>query len=210
MARYTGPVCKLCRREGTKLYLKGEKCFTDKCPVNRRPYPPGQHGQGNTRRKLSEYGVQLREKQKARRTYGVMEGQFARYFEKAEKKQGVTGEVLLQALERRLDNVVYRMGLASSRAEARQLVRHNHFQVNGRRVNIPSFAVKPGDVIEVRESSRQKPRFKQMAEVTSRLIPAWLEVNSEALRGTVLRLPNRDEIDAPVQEQLIVEWYSRV
>ncbi|PSR21377.1 MAG: 30S ribosomal protein S4 [Sulfobacillus acidophilus] len=208
MARYTGPVCKLCRREGTKLYLKGEKCFTDKCPVARRPVPPGQHGQG--RRKLSEYGVQLREKQKARRTYGVMEGQFARYFEKAsKKKQGVTGEILLQALERRLDNVVYRLGLASSRAEARQLVRHNHFQVNGRRVNIPSFSVKPGDVIEVRESSRQKPRFKQMAQVTSRLVPAWLEVNSEALRGTVLRLPNRDEIDAPVQEQLIVEWYSR-
>ena len=208
MARYTGPVCKLCRREGTKLYLKGEKCFTDKCPGTRRPVPPGQHGLG--RRKLSEYGVQMREKQKARRTYGVMEGQFARYFDKAaRKKQGVTGEVLLQTLERRLDNVVYRLGLAASRPEARQLVRHNHFQVNGRRVNIPSFSVKPGDVIEVRESSRQKPRFKQMAEVTSRLVPAWLEVNSEALRGTVLRMPNRDEIDAPVQEQLIVEWYSR-
>ncbi len=206
MARYTGPVCKLCRREGVKLYLKGEKCFTDKCAITRRPFPPGQHGQG--RRKLSEYGVQLREKQKARRTYGVMEGQFARYFEKAEKKQGVTGEVLLQTLERRLDNVVYRMGLASSRAEARQLVRHNHFAVNGRRVNIPSFLVKPGDVVEVREASRQKPRFKQMAQITSRLVPAWLEVNSEALRGTVLRLPNRDEIDAPVQEQLIVEYYS--
>jgi len=207
MARYTGPVCRLCRREGVKLYLKGEKCFTDKCPVQRRAYPPGQHGQG--RRKLSEYGVQLREKQKARRTYGVMEGQFARYFRKAAKrKQGVTGEVLLQTLERRLDNVVYRMGLASSRAEARQLVRHNHFQVNSRRVNIPSFSVKPGDVIEVREASRQKPRFKQMAQITSRLVPAWLEVNSEALRGSVLRLPNRDEIDAPVQEQLIVEWYS--
>ena len=205
MARYRGPVCKLCRREGTKLYLKGEKCFTDKCAIDRRPFPPGQHGQG--RRKLSEYGVQLREKQKARRTYGVMEGQFARYFEKAAKKPDVTGVVLLQSLERRLDNVVYRMGLASSRAEARQLVRHNHFQVNGRRVNIPSFSVKPSDVIEVRENSRQKPRFKQMAEVTSRLVPAWLEVNSEALRGTVLRLPNRDEIDAPVQEQLIVEYY---
>ncbi len=208
MARYTDPVCKICRREGTKLYLKGEKCFTDKCPMTRRPVPPGQHGQG--RRKLSEYGVQLREKQKARRTYGVMEGQFARYFEKAAKnKRGITGELLLQTLERRLDNVIYRMGLGSSRAEARQLVRHNHFQVNGRRVNIPSFLVKPGDVIEVRESSRQKPRFKQMDQTSSRLVPAWLEVNSEALRGTVLRLPNRDEIDAPVQEQLIVEWYSR-
>jgi small subunit ribosomal protein S4 len=210
MARYTGPRCKLCRREGTKLYLKGEKCFTDKCAMERRPTPPGQHGQGQGRRKLSEYGVQLREKQKARRTYGVMEGQFARYFEKAAKqKQGVTGEILLQTLERRLDNVVYRMGLASSRAEARQLVRHNHFLVNGHRVNIPSFLVKPGDVVEVREASRQKPRFKEMGPITSRLVPAWLEVNPEALRGTVLRLPNRDEIDAPVQEQLIVEYYSR-
>lgn len=207
MARYTGPVCKLCRREGVKLYLKGEKCFTDKCPVARRAYPPGQHGQG--RRKLSEYGVQLREKQKARRTYGVMEGQFARYFSKAEKKKGVTGELLLQMLERRLDNVIYRMGLASSRAEARQLVRHNHFQVNGRRVNIPSFSVKPGDVIEVREVSRQRPRFKSMAASPSRLVPAWLEVDMERLSGTVLRLPTREEIDAPVQEQLIVEFYSR-
>jgi small subunit ribosomal protein S4 len=207
MARYSGPVCKLCRREGVKLYLKGEKCFTDKCPVARRPYPPGQHGQG--RRKLSEYGIQLREKQKARRTYGVMEGQFARYFEKAAKKKGVTGELLLQLLERRLDNVVYRMGLASSRAEARQLVRHNHFAVNGRRVNIPSFSVKAGDVIEVREASRQKPRFKMLAQSPSRLVPAWLDVNLEALRGTVVRMPTREEIDAPVQEQLIVEYYSR-
>lgn len=206
MARYTGPVCKLCRREGTKLYLKGEKCFTDKCPVARRAYPPGQHGQG--RRKLSEYGVQLREKQKARRTYGVMEGQFSRYFEKAENKKGVTGELLLQMLERRLDNVVYRMGFASSRAEARQLVRHNHFSVNGRRVNIPSFSVKPGDVIEVRPESRQKARFKEMAEAT-RGVPAWLEVSSEAMKGTVVRLPNREEVDTPVQEQLIVEYYSR-
>lgn len=207
MARHTGPVCRLCRREGVKLYLKGEKCFTDKCPVSRRAYPPGQHGQG--RRKLSEYGVQLREKQKARRTYGVMEGQFSRYFEKAEKKKGVTGILLLQLLERRLDNVVYRMGLASSRAEARQLVRHNHFQVNGRRTNIPSFSVKPGDVIEVREPSRQKGRFQGIAQAQGRGVPAWLEVDQEKLRGTVVRLPNREEIDAPVQEQLIVEYYSR-
>ncbi len=192
MARYTGPVCKLCRREGTKLYLKGEKCFTDKCPVSRRAYPPGQHGQGNTRRKLSEYGVQLREKQKARRTYGVMEGQFARYFEKAEKKQGVTGEVLLQTLERRLDNVVYRMGLASSRAEARQLVRHNHFQVNGRRVNIPSFSVKPGDVIEVRESSRQKPRFKQMDHIAAGSCLAGSELGGLAWHCTATAEPRRD------------------
>ena len=208
MARYTGPVCRLCRREGVKLYLKGEKCFTDKCPVSRRAYPPGQHGQG--RRKLSEYGVQLREKQKARRTYGIMEGQFARYFGKASKQTGVTGQALLESLERRLDNVVYRMGLASSRPEARQLVRHGHFQVNGRRVDIPSYSVKTGDVVEVRETSRQKTRFKEMAQSTSRGIPAWLEVDAEALRGTVVRMPNREEIDAPVQEQLIVEWYSRV
>ena len=207
MARYTGPVCRLCRREGVKLYLKGEKCFTDKCPVSRRAYPPGQHGQG--RRKLSEYGVQLREKQKARRTYGVMEGQFARYFGKAAQKKGVTGEVLLQLLERRLDNVVYRMGLASSRAEARQLVRHNHFAVNGRRVNIPSYSVKPGDVVRVRDGSREKTRFKEMAQPQARGIPAWLEVQADKLEGTIVRLPNRDEIDAPVQEQLIVEWYSR-
>lgn len=207
MARYTGPVCKLCRREGTKLYLKGEKCFTDKCAIVRRPFPPGQHGQG--RRKLSEYGVQLREKQKARRTYGVMEGQFARYFGKASKKKGVTGELLLQLLERRLDNVVYRMGLAASRAEARQLVRHNHFLVNGRRVNIPSFSVKPGDVIAVSESSRQRPRFKTMAQSASRLVPEWLQVDIDNFTGTVVRLPNREEIDAPVQEQLIVEYYSR-
>lgn len=206
MARYTGPVCKLCRREGTKLYLKGEKCFTDKCPVARRPYPPGQHGQ--MRRKLSEYGLQLREKQKARRVYGVLEGQFRRYFQKADKKKGVTGELLLQYLERRLDNVVYRMGLASSRAEARQLVRHNHFEVNGRRVNIPSYLTKPGDVVAVRAASRNKPRFQQMAP-GSRMIPAWLEVNPDELRGKIVRLPNREEIDAPVQEHLIVELYSR-
>ncbi len=207
MARYTGPVCRLCRREGVKLYLKGEKCFTDKCPVSRRAYPPGQHGLG--RRKLSEYGVQLREKQKARRTYGIMEGQFSRYFERASKKKGVTGQVLLELLERRLDNVVYRMGLASSRAEARQLIRHGHFQVNRRRVDIPSFSVKPGDVVEVRETSRQKTRFKEMAQSPSRGIPGWLEVDAEALRGTMVRMPNREEIEAPVQEQLIVEYYSR-
>lgn len=207
MARYTGPVCKLCRREGVKLYLKGEKCFSDKCAVARRAYPPGQHGQA--RRKLSEYGIQLREKQKARRTYGVMEGQFSRYFGKAAKHKGVTGELLLQLLERRLDNIVYRMGLASSRAEARQLVRHNHFAVNGGRVNIPSYSVKPGDTVEVRDASRQKARFKQMAQSSVRGIPAWLEVNAETLKGTVTRIPNREEIDTPVQEQLIVEYYSR-
>jgi small subunit ribosomal protein S4 len=207
MARYTGPVCRLCRREGTKLYLKGEKCYTEKCPVSRRPFPPGQHGQG--RRKLSEYGVQLREKQKVRRTYGVLEGQFRRYFEKAERKTGVTGTVLMQLLERRLDNVVYRLGLCSSRAQARQMVRHGHFQVNGRKVDIPSYSVKPGDVIEVRPSSRDKGQFAAVREQTSRGVPAWLEADLPNLRGTVLRLPNRDEIDVPVQDQLVVELYSR-
>jgi small subunit ribosomal protein S4 len=207
MARYTGPVCRLCRREGTKLYLKGEKCFTEKCPVSRRPFPPGQHGQG--RRKLSEYGVQLREKQKVRRTYGVLEGQFRRYFEKADRKTGVTGTVLMQLLERRLDNVIYRLGLCSSRAQARQLVRHGHFLVNGRKVDIPSFSVKPGDVIEVRESSRSKGYFAEVREQTGRGIPAWLEVDPANLKGTVLRLPNRDEIDVPAQDQLVVELYSR-
>ncbi|MCL6562227.1 MAG: 30S ribosomal protein S4 [Firmicutes bacterium] len=207
MARYTGPVCKLCRREGVKLFLKGEKCYTDKCPVTRRPYPPGQHGQG--RRKLSEYGIQLREKQKARRTYGVLEGQFRRYLAWAEKRPGVTGEMLLRYLERRLDNVVYRLGFASSRAEARQLVRHGHFEVNGRRVDIPSYLVKVGDEIRVRESSRQKTRFKEMAQSPSRNVPGWLEANPDTLTGRVVRWPNRDEIDAPVQEQLIIEFYSR-
>jgi small subunit ribosomal protein S4 len=207
MARYTGPVCRLCRREGTKLYLKGEKCYTEKCPVSRRPFPPGQHGQG--RRKLSEYGVQLREKQKVRRTYGVLEGQFRRYFEKAERKTGVTGTVLMQLLERRLDNVVYRLGLCSSRAQARQMVRHGHFLVNGRKVDIPSYSVKPGDVIEVRPSSRNKGQFAVVREQTSRGVPAWLEADLPNLRGTVLRLPNRDEIDVPVQDQLVVELYSR-
>jgi small subunit ribosomal protein S4 len=208
MARYTGPVCRLCRREGTKLYLKGDKCFTEKCPVTRRPFPPGQHGQGR-RNKLSEYGVQLREKQKMRRTYGVMEAQFRRYFEKAERQKGVTGTALAQLLERRLDNVVYRLGLASSRAEARQLVRHGHFLVNGRKVDIPSYSTRVGDVIEVRESSRNKAHFAVTREETGRGVPAWLEVDLPNLKGTVLRLPNREEIDVPVQDQLVVELYSR-
>ena len=207
MARYTGPVCRLCRREGTKLYLKGDKCFTDKCPVSRRPFPPGQPGQG--RRKLSEYGVQLREKQKMRRTYGVMEAQFRRYFEKAERQKGVTGTALAQLLERRLDNVVYRLGLASSRPEARQLVRHGHFLVNGKKVDIPSYSTRVGDVVEVRESSRQKGHFAATREETGRGVPAWLEADLPNLKGTVLRLPNREEIDVPVQDQLVVELYSR-
>ncbi|MBY6274781.1 30S ribosomal protein S4 [Symbiobacterium thermophilum] len=207
MARYTGPVCRLCRREGVKLYLKGEKCYSDKCPVVKRATPPGQHGA--SRRKPTEYAIQLREKQKARRYYGVLERQFERYFEMASRKKGVTGEVLLQTLERRLDNVVYRMGFAASRAEARQIVKHSHIEVNGRKVNIPSYLVREGDVVAVRESSREHKRIKELAAAATRTVPAWLSVDPEALRGTVLRLPNRDEIDTPVQEQLIVEFYSR-
>ncbi|BAD42030.1 30S ribosomal protein S4 [Symbiobacterium thermophilum] len=207
MARYTGPVCRLCRREGVKLYLKGEKCYSDKCPIVKRATPPGQHGA--SRRKPTEYAIQLREKQKARRYYGVLERQFERYFEMASRKKGVTGEVLLQTLERRLDNVVYRMGFAASRAEARQIVKHSHIEVNGRKVNIPSYLVREGDVVAVRESSREHKRIKELAAAATRTVPAWLSVDPEALRGTVLRLPNRDEIDTPVQEQLIVEFYSR-
>lgn len=207
MARYTDAVCRLCRREGVKLYLKGEKCYSDKCPVVKRNTPPGQHGA--SRRKVSEYGVQLREKQKARRFYGVLEKQFEMYFDAAARKKGVTGEILLQTLERRLDNVAYRMGLGASRAEARQIVKHSHIEVNGRKVNIPSYLVRVGDVIAVREASRDHKRVKELAAAGVRTVPAWLSVETEALRGTVVRLPNRDEIDAPVQEHLIVELYSR-
>lgn len=208
MARYTGPVCKLCRREGTKLFLKGDKCFTEKCPVVRRPFPPGQHGQAR-RTKMSEYGVQLREKQKVRRTYGVMEGPFRRYFRVASRKRGVTGATLLQLLERRLDNVVYRMGLAASRPEARQLVRHGHFEVNGHKVDIPSYQTRPDDQIAVRASSKAKSRFPIIKETAPRGIPPWLEVDTPELKGKVLRLPTREEVEVPVQERLIVEWYSR-
>lgn len=207
MARYTDAVCRLCRREGVKLYLKGEKCYSDKCPVVKRQTPPGQHGA--SRRKVSEYGIQLREKQKARRFYGVLEGQFERYFDLAARKKGVTGEILLQTLERRLDNIVYRMGFAASRAESRQVVKHSHIEVNGRKVNIPSYLVREGDVIAVREGSRDHKRVKELAAAGARTVPAWLTVEIEALRGTVVRMPNRDEIDAPVQEHLIVELYSR-
>ncbi|HEY8346840.1 MAG TPA: 30S ribosomal protein S4 [Symbiobacteriaceae bacterium] len=207
MSRYTGPVCRLCRREGVKLYLKGDKCYSDKCPLVKRGTPPGQHGA--VRRKMSEYGLQLREKQKARRFYGVQERQFRRYFEKAARKRGVTGEILLQLLERRLDNIVYRMGFAASRAEARQIVKHSHIEVNGRKVNIPSYLVREGDVIAVREGSRDHKRIREVVANRTRAVPAYLSVDYENLRGTVLRLPTRDEIDAPVQEQLIVELYSR-
>jgi len=209
MAKYRDPVCRLCRREGQKLFLKGERCYTPKCAFDRRGYPPGQHGQG--RQKLSEYGLHLREKQKARRIYGVLERQFRRYVELAQKARGVTGETLLRLLERRLDNVVYRLGFASSRAEARQVVRHGHIEVNGRRVDIPSYLVRPGEEIGVRENSLRLPRFQELRELArDRVPPAWLEVvDRERMRARVVRLPEREEIDSPIREQLIVEYYAR-
>ncbi len=208
MARYTDAVCRLCRREGKKLFLKGERCYTDKCAVVRRAYAPGQHGQG--RKKASEYGIQLRAKQQAKRYYGVLENQFRHYFELADRKQGVTGENLLRLLESRLDNVVYRLGFASSRPEARQLVTHRHFTVNGKRVNIPSFRVKPGDVIAVYDKSRNSDKFKMIMEANgSRPAPKWLEVDRNNFKATVLSLPNREDIDLDVEETLIVELYSK-
>lgn len=208
MARYTDAVCRLCRREGQKLFLKGAKCYTDKCPVARREYAPGQHGRA--RKKLSEYGLQLREKQKARRIYGVLEGQFHTYFEKASKKSGVTGENLLSLLETRLDNVVYRMGLGTSRAEARQLVRHGHFTVNGKRVNIPSYLVTVNDVIALTEKSRDVKRFNEILDTTSgRIVPNWLDFDSDKLTATVVAIPTKEDIDIDIQEHLIVELYSK-
>lgn len=208
MARYTGPVCRLCRRENTKLYLKGERCYTDKCAFARRAFAPGQHGQN--KKKVSEYGVQLREKQKARRIYGILENQFEAYFDKAERQSGITGENLLVLLERRLDNVVFRLGMAFSRTEARQLVRHGHFLVNGKRVDIPSFQVKAGDVVTVTEKSKESLKFKEIVEaIGQKTVPAWLELDATAVSGRVVRYPHRDEIDIPVQEQMIVEFYSR-
>lgn len=208
MARYTGPVCKLCRREGEKLFLKGAKCYSEKCPVVDRNFAPGQHGKG--RKKTSEYGLQLRMKQKARRYYGVQEGQFHHYFEMAENKTGVTGENLLRILESRLDNIVYRLGWANSRAEARQLVVHNHFTLNGKKVNVPSILVKAGDVIAIKSGSRDSVKIKEVLEANgSRPVPQWLDVNKETLEAKVVNLPARDEIDAPVEEQLIVEFYSK-
>ncbi|MFZ5634501.1 MAG: 30S ribosomal protein S4 [Bacillota bacterium] len=208
MARYTEAQCRLCRREGMKLYLKGDRCYSGKCAVDRKSYAPGMHGQ--SRKKVSEYGIQLREKQKTRRIYGILEKQFRNYFEEAERQQGITGENLLRLLERRLDNVIYRLGLGASRVEARQLVRHGHFTVNGRKVNIPSFLVRVGDVIEVREKSKESPRIKELMErAADRTLPPWLEYEPEQARGRVIALPTRDQIDVPVQEHLIVELYSR-
>ena len=208
MGRHTEAVCRLCRRERNKLYLKGDRCFSDKCGVVRHAYPPGEHGQA--RQKFSEYGQQLREKQKARRIYGVMERQFRRYFKEADRRKGVTGEILLQLLESRLDNVVYRMGLGRSRPEARQLVNHGHFMVNGRKVDIPSYLTRPGDVIAVREASRKQPVFKQIAEARDQQGTVdWLTVDFEKLEGRVIRVPGREEIDVPLTEHLIIELYSR-
>jgi small subunit ribosomal protein S4 len=207
MARYTGPVCRLCRREGIKLYIKGDKCYSDKCPVSKRAYAPGQHGQNN-RKKLSNYGIQLREKQKARRIYGILETQFRQYYEKADRKKGITGENLLRMLETRLDNVVFRLGFANSRPEARQLVRHGHFNVNGRKVDIPSYQIKVGDTVAVRESSRSSEKFKALAEV-ARTTPEWLSTDMEKLEGKVVAEPKREDIQIPVQETLIVELYSK-
>ncbi len=208
MARYTGAVCKLCRREGQKLFLKGERCYSEKCSVGIRAYAPGQHGQG--RKKNSEYGIHLRAKQRARRFYGVNETQFRHYFEVAERKAGITGDNLLRMLESRLDNIVYRVGFASSRAEARQLVGHGHFEVNGHRVDIASYLCKAGDVITVCQKSRSLDKIKAVIEANSgRPVPQWIDVNADNFEAKVVTLPNRDQIDAPVEEQLIVEFYSK-
>jgi small subunit ribosomal protein S4 len=209
MARYIGPVCRLCRREGMKLFLKGERCYTEKCAIEKRNLPPGQHGKLR-KAKLVGYGLQLREKQKVKRIYGVLENQFRRYFEMADRTKGITGETLLQLLERRMDNVIYRLGLATSRPQARQLVRHGHFAVNGRKVDIPSYQLKAGDTITVRGTSAQAPAIVHaMEEVKGRGIPEWLMFDSGNLTGRVQSLPTRAQINLPVQEQLIVELYSK-
>lgn len=208
MARYKDEQCRICRREGQKLFLKGERCYTDKCSITRRNYAPGQHGQ--KKKKLSEYGTQLREKQKIKAYYGVQEKQFRKYFEKASNKKGVTGEELLTLLESRLDNVVYRLGFGSSRAQARQLVNHGHFEVNGKKVDIPSYIIKVGDIIAVREIRKDNKTIQENAEANStRPVPTWLEKDNEKLSGKVVRLASREDIDIPVEEHLIVELYSK-
>ncbi|HPW40424.1 MAG TPA: 30S ribosomal protein S4 [Bacillota bacterium] len=208
MARYTDAKCRLCRREGSKLYLKGDRCYTDKCAVARRAYAPGQHGQ--SRKKASGYGIQLREKQKVRRIYGILEKQFRDYFEEAERQKGVTGENLLRLLELRLDNVVYRMGFGDSRAEARQLVRHGHFTVNGKKVNIPSYQTGLNDLIAVKPGSKSTDKFKELAEnAAGKTAPQWLSINTEMMEARIVALPAREDIDLPIEEHLIVELYSR-
>ncbi len=209
MARYTGPVCRLCRREGMKLFLKGERCYTEKCAIEKRNLPPGQHGKLR-KAKVVGYGLQLREKQKVKRIYGVLENQFRRYFEMADRTRGITGETLLQLLERRLDNVLYRLGLATSRAQARQLARHGHFTVNGRKVDIPSYQVKAGDVVGVRAGSAENPAIQHaLEEVKGRGVPEWLSFDMGTMSGRIASLPTREQINLPVQEQLIVELYSK-
>ncbi len=209
MARYTGPVCRLCRREGMKLFLKGTKCHTDKCPIEKRNFAPGQHGR-DRKAKIVGYGLQLREKQKAKRIYFTLEGQFRDYYEKANRSQGVTGEILLQQLERRLDNVAYRLGFASSRRQARQIVRHGHVDVNGRKVNIPSYQVQVGDTIRIRENSKKMTVLEASTEFASHQItPQWLQADHANLTGKVVALPKRDDVNLPVNEQLIVELYSK-
>ena len=209
MARYTGSVCRLCRREGTKLFLKGDRCYSAKCAFARRPVPPGQHGQG--RRKVSEYGMQLREKQKMRRAYGLLEKQFRSYFDKASRVKGITtGEALLQLLELRLDNVAYRLGLGVSRPQARQLVLHGHVEINGKRVNIPSYQVKVGDVITVKEGSRDIPVFKDLRETGTENVPKWLDMDADKLEGKVIAMPQRDDVDLTLSEHLVVEYYSKL
>ena len=208
MARYTGSVCKLCRREGTKLFLKGDRCLSGKCAIEKHPSVPGQHGNG--RKNVKEYGVQFREKQKAKRYYGVLENQFKGYFEKAEKTEGVAGENLLNLLERRFDNVIYRIGLANSRKEARQLVTHGHFRINGKKVNIPSLIVRAGDVITLREESRSSEKFKALIEsLDSHITPKWIELDKAQVVAKVAALPQRDDVDFPFEEHLIVELYSK-
>jgi len=209
MARYTGPVCRLCRREGMKLFLKGERCYTGKCAIDRRAYAPGQHGQARAK-KPTEYGLQLREKQKARRMYGVMEKQFRNYFDMAARKKGMAGENLLVLLERRLDNVVFHLGFASSRPEARQLVNHGHFTINGKKVDIASYSVRVGETVAVKEGSKSSPRMKQLLEnLGSRTVPGWLSLDANTAAGTIVALPTREDIQIPIQEHLIVEKYSR-
>jgi len=210
MARYTDAVCKLCRREGQKLFLKGDRCLGPKCAIESRSFPPGIHGRRATfRRKQSDFGMQLREKQKARRVYGVMEKQFRRYFKEASRRKGLTGAILLSILESRLDNVVYRLGFADSRSQARQLVRHGHFDVNGRKTDIPSYLVNSGDVISVRSVSRSKGYFKERAQVMQGNAPAWLSLNLAEMSGSVVGEPSREDVEIPLNEQLIVEYYSR-
>ena len=208
MARYTDSKCRLCRREGAKLFLKGDKCYKNNCPISKRPTPPGQHGAG--RHKISEYGLQLREKQKAKRIYGVLEGQFREYYERADRMKGVTGENMLSLLERRLDNVVYRMGIASSRSQARQLVTHAHFTVNGKNVNIPSYQINLGDVVAVKENKKENKYFTALKALEKdAAMPKWVEFDPETLTGKVIALPTREDIDSQIAEHMIVELYSK-